>query len=154
MNKIKQILIGASILALSGSASAIMIHGNNIEDVGSLIPVVEGILSGDIVSNITQKRENRLAKNYRKYGRASLVLEAGDLNGKRQENVTNRMTRKANKMMKIASKLQYQEIAISTIEEGNGEGGDTGIPEPSTIALLGLGLVGIGAARRLRKKAH
>lgn len=35
--------------------------------------------------------------------------------------------------------------------EGGGNGGGTGVPEPATAAILGLGLVGMGAAARRRK---
>ena len=152
MNKIKQILIGASILALSGNASAVMMY-----DHVSVVPSIESIM-----------QELQDAGTFAQYER---VVTKAKKKGMKQDRKVGKLTnglgnevkleRKINKLGIKISKLMSGLPAASTatinnlIDDGGEDGGVTdSVPEPSTIALLGLGLVGIGAARRLRKKAR
>ena len=151
MNKIKQILIGVSMIALSGNASAIMMN-----DDGSRYAAVESIMqefvtAGSLTADI-ELIMNKAMKKGRKYDRKAAKLFDGRGNPVKLERKINKLGIKISALM---SGLPAASTAtINNLIDGGGEGGDNGsIPEPSTIALLGLGLIGIGAARRLRKKA-
>ena len=146
MNKIKQILIGISMIALSGNASAIVMNedGSRSAAVESIMQefVTAGSLTADIESIMIKAMKKAL-----KQGRKASKLASGRGNPVKLE-------RKINKLGIKISALMAGVPDINSVTLPDGEGGETnGVPEPSTIALLGLGLVGIGAARRLRKKA-
>lgn len=42
---------------------------------------------------------------------------------------------------------------VSHVGEFTGPGGETPVPEPATLTMLGLGLIGLGFVRRRKKKA-
>lgn len=147
MNKIKQILIGAGMIALSGNTAAMMISvdGTDYTKFKSLLPVIEDIVDGSLVTDLSEKRINKLTRKLEKYNYNKAT--------------PGKSTRKVKKSIK--KKLKKWDVAglpgsasnLETILDGGGSNNGS-VPEPSTIALLGLGLVGIGAARRLRKKAR
>ena len=163
MNKIKQILIGASILALSGSAAANIIK----EDSKTLGYFDYADLVGEIIAgkyqdtSLDQRRSAKIAQ------RQSYIdiyqQRLATLNpSKRWEKLLKKKISRQQKhiatlitRMDINGRVPSGLLAINECIECGDHGGENGsVPEPSTIALLGMGLVGIGAARRLRKKAR
>ena len=153
MNKIKQILIGASILALSGNAAAMFIKVVDTEYTKwkNLVPVIENIVEGDLVTGLSEKKLGKLTTKYEKYNNKKAEGKKKKAR-KVKRNIKTKMTKWD--IGAIAGLPAGSVSNLETIIENNGEGGDNGVPEPSTLALLGMGLVGIGAARRLRKKAR
>jgi hypothetical protein len=165
MNKIKQILIGASLVALSGNAAAMMINIDGTEyssNIKSLLPVIERIVNNEQEIPITDRQLEKLTGLHQKYDRVTnrLALAKG---GERMKKFNQLKPIRVSTWRAIKVNMSTWGHAglpgsVSNLENliaGVGEGGGNGsVPEPSTIALLGLGLVGIGAARRLRKKAH
>jgi len=148
MNKIKQILIGASLVALSGNAAAVFMP----EDGSSKADYVKDLMEQHLAAGSFSEHEgifHKLMKKINKQGRKEEKRGLGKGNERK-------LTRKIDKLeTKIASLLEGVPGSVSSIEGLVDDNGDNGsVPEPSTIALLGLGLVGIGAARRLRKKAR
>jgi len=147
MNKIKQILIGAGILALSGNAAAMFIQvgGTEYTNWKSLLPALQQIVEEPTLVSLSPKKQAKLTAKLEKY---NARLEAGENTRGVKKNIKRKV-----KKWNIAG-LPSSVSNLDEITQGGGSDGGTGIPEPSTIALLGLGLVGIGAARRLRKKAR
>jgi hypothetical protein len=150
MNKIKQILIGAGMVALSGNATAMMItvDGTDYKKFKTLVPELEQIVNGSKTTDLSEKRLGKLTRQLEKFN---------------HKKITKGVSAK-NKRQSIKKKLKKWDVvglsgSASNLETSGGqcdalECVENGVPEPSTIALLGLGLVGIGAARRLRKKAR
>jgi hypothetical protein len=167
MNKIKRILIGAGMLALSGNAAAIIMNGDGSKtfeysDYADLIQDVIAGMYNDTAQD--ERRSARVAKKQHKVDKKLLRLATADLSNKVESRVSNRVSRLQTQIANILTKMDIMaKLPDSVVLALNG--GDCGesarcdddngsVPEPSTIALLGLGLVGIGVARRLRKKAR
>lgn len=165
MNKIKRILIGAGMLALSGNAAAIIMNGDGSKtfeysDYADLIQDVIAGMYNDTAQD--ERRSARVAKKQQKVDKKLLRLATADLSNKVENRVTNRVSRLQTQIANILTKMDIMaklpDSVVLALNDDCGEssscGNDNGsVPEPSTIALLGLGLVGIGVARRLRKKA-
>ena len=157
MNKIKQILIGAAALALSANASASFINPDGSGPMGDaayadlIQDVIDGMYNGtgrnDILAGKIAKRSSKLNRNIAN-------LEIVDLSGKRERRITKRVARLDRQIGKFLARMDLSgSVPEAVALEINGDSGNESVPEPTIIALLGLGLVGIGVARRMRKKA-
>ena len=145
-------------IALSGSASAVMMYDHSSQT-GAIESMMQEFVDGGSLTADIEAILNRAMKKANKQDR-----KVGKFLDGRGNQV--KLERKINKLgIKIAGLMSGLPAAstatINNLIDGGGEGGEGGaggdngsVPEPSTIALLGLGLVGIGAARRLRKKAR
>ena len=165
MNKLITALIGVGLLALSGNAAAIMIQGkqvDNLDDVRMLL------------SAYTPDGKKQI-KNLSKAGKIVEKVEAAMNKNKSAKKVGKKERKAEKRLAKLALNLSLLaqaaplEVEIEPKPPGIGEpepgpGPDAGpgpgepgdaesIPEPSIIALLGLGLIGIGAVRRFKKTA-
>ncbi|MEN8205327.1 MAG: PEP-CTERM sorting domain-containing protein [Pseudomonadota bacterium] len=162
MNKIKQILIGAGMIALSGNAAAIMISVGDTEytNFKSLRPVIQDILGDDMTfTGQDAIYQARIEKKLNRFNNKGLKIKALRAAGGRSAKIKRlKVQRRSLKkgMMRNVARMDLAGLSgsISNLEAIIPNGEPENVPEPSTIALLGLGLVGIGAARRLRKKAR
>jgi hypothetical protein len=157
MNKIKQILIGVTALALSGNAAAGFMNPDGSGPMGNadyenlIQEVIDGVYSN---SERNEFLAGKVAKKTRKAKRKMAKLESG-VNKKRGRKLSKKISRLESKIGKILARMDLapESTVLAIVGGEGGEGGNESVPEPSIIALLGLGLVGIGVARRMRKKA-
>ena len=147
MNKIKQILIGASLVALSGNAAAIYMPEGGASKADFFKDLMEQHVDA---GGLMVAHEALFVKIIRKSFKQKRKMEKLDAGRGNEAKLTRKINKLENKIASLAGGLPGLTNSIEIPD--NGDNGS--IPEPSTIALLGLGLIGIGAARRLRKKAH
>jgi len=158
MNKIKRILIGASMLALSGNAAAIIMNddGSKTMEYSDYASIIQDVIAGVYADTAQDERRSaRVAKKQSKLDAKLVKLATEDLSNKKQRRLEKRVSRLETKIASILNKMDIMaKLPDSVILAIIGAPDNGSVPEPSTIALLGMGLVGIGAARRLRKKAR
>ena len=170
MNKMITALIGSGMLALSFNTAAIPIQYKGYDIDHMDIPV----LLADAQENAVGKKDRkRVAKTIRKHGKLVSALDSGRKLGKR----TRKLEKKLARLTLDMSLLDQVNLPSGGSDDvpangnqgngvkGNGVNGDgvkgdgvggngsASVPEPTIIALLGLGLLGIGAVRGLKKTA-
>ena len=153
MNKIKQILIAASLITLSGNAAAVFMPEDGSSKADFFKDLMEQHVEAGGLTVAYEAIFLKVIKKSFKQERKMAKLDSGKGNPTK---LTRKINKLENKIASLAGGLPGLASSIEIPVDGNGTGnGDHGsIPEPSTIALLGLGLIGIGAARHLRKKAR
>lgn len=168
MKNIRKLLIGLGLLFLSGNAAAIMIGGTVDAEYKKMDLSMEDIagLLRDYQAE-TKKESKYLNKANKKFNKLSgflLKMTAADLSDKKAAKMERKQSKKEQKLVSILDKMGLELTAFlvagvdpdpanTTTGGGETEGDTKSVPEPSMIALLGIGLAGFAAACRLKQQS-
>jgi hypothetical protein len=167
MKNIRKLLIGLGLLFLSGNAAAIMIAGT-VDAVSKKMDLSMEEIAGllDDYQPETKKQSKHLKKANKKFNKLSgflLKMTAADLSDKKAAKKARKQSKKEQKLASLLDKMGLDLTAflvagdpvpaVTTTGGGETEGDTKRVPEPSTIALLGIGLAGFAAARRLKQQS-
>lgn len=167
MENIQKLLVGLGLLFLSSNASAIMISGTVNDEYKKMDLSMEeiAVLLRDYRAD-TKKQAKYLKKANKKLNKLSGFLSkktAAGLSDKKAAKLARKKIKKERKLASILSSMDLDLTAFLASEAGS-TGGQyepgpdhedytKGVPEPSTIALLGIGLAGFTATRRLKRQS-
>ena len=167
MENMQKILVGIGLLFLSGNAAAIMIGGTvdaEYKKMDLSMQDIAGLLR-DYQAD-TKKQAKYLKKANKKFNKLSrflLKMTAADLSDKKAAKKERKKSKKEQKLASLLNKMGFDLTAflvagdpvpaVTTTGGGETEGDTKRVPEPSTIALLGIGLAGFAAARRLKQQS-
>ncbi len=172
MKNTRILLLILGLLLLSGNASAIMISGTVGNEYKKMDLTMEEISS--LISNYraeTKKDAKHLKKANKKFNKLNKFVSK--MAGMSEAKAARKAGKLSNKQRKLASILNTMNLGLSAYVAGEAQGTDgqtqpdhytvgadsgstgeaRGIPEPSTIALLGIGLAGFAAARRFKQQS-
>jgi len=159
MNILRTTLLSLGLLLLSGNATAIMINGDvGGKDMRMDLSLVEiASLLRDYQAE-SKKETKLLKKANKKYGKANkLTAKIAGMSEEKAAKKQRKLDKKNRKLASILNKMNLDLIAYmaSEVNPGPTDSGTVGdtrsVPEPPIIALLGIGLVGFAATRRLRR---
>jgi hypothetical protein len=165
MQNMRILLVCLGLLLLSGNATAIMISGTVNDEHGKMDLSMEeiAVLLRDYQAE-SKKQVKYLKKANKKFDKLSGLLSkmtAADLSDKKAAKLARKQVKKEQKLAAILNSMDLDltaflaSAAVPTDVQyvpGSDQEDDTkGVPEPTTIALLGIGLAGFTTARRLKR---
>jgi hypothetical protein len=167
MKNIRKLLIGLGLLLLSGNAAAIMIGGTVDAVYKKMDLSMEeiAVLLRDYQAE-SKKQVKYLKKANKKFNKLSAFLSkktAAGLSDKKAAKLARKQVKKEQKLASILNSMDLDLTAflasaavptdVQYVPVPDQEDGTQGVPEPATIALLGIGLAGFATTCRLQRQS-